>query len=38
VPYLDAAYALYVKLGFYVIPKYYFTNPVEEAIYMEKKL
>lgn len=38
VPYLDAAHALYVKLGFYVIPKYYFTNPVEEAIYMEKKL
>ena len=38
VPYLDAAYALYVKLGFYVIPKYYFTNPVEEAVYMEKKL
>lgn len=37
-PYLDAAYALYEKLGFYVIPKYYFTNPVEEAIYMEKQL
>lgn len=37
-PYLTEAHALYVKLGFYVIPKYYFTNPVEEAIYMEKKL
>ena len=37
-PYLDEAYALYEKLGFYVIPKYYFTNPVEEAVYMEKKL
>lgn len=38
VPYLDAAYALYVKFGFYQIEKYYFTNPVEEAIYMEKEL
>lgn len=37
-PYLDEAYALYVKMGFYEIPKYYFTNPVEEAVYMEKKL
>lgn len=38
VPYLDAAHALYVKFGFYVIDKYYFTNPVEEAVYMEKAL
>lgn len=38
VPYLESAYALYVKLGFCVIPKYYFTNPVEEAIYMELTL
>lgn len=37
-PYLNEAYAIYVKLGFYEIPKYYFTNPVEEAIYMEKQL
>lgn len=37
-PYLDAAYALYVKFGFYKIEKYYFTNPAEEAVYMEKVL
>ncbi|MBQ3548339.1 MAG: GNAT family N-acetyltransferase [Oscillospiraceae bacterium] len=38
VPYLDAAHGLYVQFGFYEIEKYYFTNPVEEAIYMEKML
>ena len=37
-PYLTAAYALYQKFDFYEIDKYYFTNPVEDAIYMEKKL
>lgn len=37
-PSLEAACHIYQKLGFYVIPPYYDTNPLENAIYLEKML
>lgn len=37
-PSLRAACHIYEKLGFYVIPPYYDTNPLENAIYLEKML
>ena len=37
-PSLSAACHLYEVLGFYEIPPYYDTNPLKDAVYMEKKL